>query len=105
MPHNCERPAQPSAARPYEPARSLLPLIAMILCVAALFASGESAADAEPAPGDSKGVASKMGADAKHERVKGVTYDDHGDPQGLHRYHRWSKRIGQGAQPQGGDRL
>lgn len=30
-----------------------------------------------------------------------VTYDDHGDPVGLHRYHKWSERLTQGAQPKG----
>ncbi len=30
-----------------------------------------------------------------------VSYDDHGTPVGLDRYHRWSDRIGQGAQPEG----
>ncbi len=33
--------------------------------------------------------------------VPGVEYDDHGDPAGLHRYIRWSDKIGQGAQPHG----
>jgi len=31
----------------------------------------------------------------------GVTYDDHGVPVGLHRYRRWSDKIGQGAEPEG----
>lgn len=30
-----------------------------------------------------------------------VKVDDHGDPAGLHRHRRWSKKIGQGAQPEG----
>ena len=34
-------------------------------------------------------------------RVPGVAYDDHGNPEGLHAYIRWSDKIGQGAQPFG----
>lgn len=31
----------------------------------------------------------------------GVEVDEHGEPRGLHRHIRWSKRLGQGAQPEG----
>ncbi len=31
----------------------------------------------------------------------GVSYSPEGEPMGLHRYHRWSVRLGQGAQPEG----
>lgn len=31
----------------------------------------------------------------------GVTCDEHGEPQGLHRHRRWSEKVGQGAQPVG----
>ncbi len=37
------------------------------------------------------------------ESVATVTYDEHGEPVGLHRYRRWSERIGQGAQPKGAE--
>ena len=34
-------------------------------------------------------------------KVPGVTYGAHLEPEGLHNYIRWSKRVGQGAQPEG----
>jgi len=37
----------------------------------------------------------------KQAGPESVTYDDHGDPVGLHRYRKWSDKIGQGAEPMG----
>ena len=34
-------------------------------------------------------------------KVPGVTYDSHLEPEGLHGYIRWSRKVGQGAQPEG----
>ncbi len=42
-----------------------------------------------------------VAADGAEERVAGVTYTEDGEPAGLDRYIRWSKSLGQGAQPMG----
>lgn len=52
-----------------------------------------------PAPKSADPV--KQDGQAHPALPQDVTVDDHGDPKGVHRYHRWSDRIGQGAQPEG----
>ncbi len=44
---------------------------------------------------------SKAADGAAAKRLAGVTYDAKGEPQGLARYIAWSKKVGQGAQPEG----
>jgi protein tyrosine phosphatase (PTP) superfamily phosphohydrolase (DUF442 family) len=46
-------------------------------------------------------VAAALADEPNGQPKPGVTLDDHGDPQGLHRHRRWSEKIGQGAQPEG----
>ncbi len=41
--------------------------------------------------------------EAKTPAPVGITYSPEGEPVGLHRYHRWSERVGQGAQPEGAE--
>jgi len=41
--------------------------------------------------------------EAKAHAPVGITYSPEGEPVGLHRYHRWSERVGQGAQPEGAE--
>jgi hypothetical protein len=76
----------------------------------ALTACGRDAAavpadDSASKPAPSKPAPEKPKADepvAKDDAPKGeVVLDDHGHPKGLHRYIRWSEKIGQGAQPEG----
>ncbi|MDH3590900.1 MAG: sulfur transferase domain-containing protein [Planctomycetota bacterium] len=57
--------------------------VLLVLAAACASDSGQDAPDQHDAP------------EAK------VVLDDHGEPAGLHRHHRWSDRIGQGAQPHG----
>ncbi len=77
-----------------KPLPTPLKLCALLLLGLAVAAcggeSGEKSSDAGTAP---EGTAP--------ERVAGVTYDDHGDPVGLHRHRKWSENVGQGAQPAG----
>jgi protein tyrosine phosphatase (PTP) superfamily phosphohydrolase (DUF442 family) len=61
-------------------------LWAVTLCAAAC-GTGAPAADAAPHP--------SVSASAQ------ATLDEHGSPVGLHNYHKWSERIGGGAQPEG----
>jgi protein tyrosine phosphatase (PTP) superfamily phosphohydrolase (DUF442 family) len=70
------------------PNRSFLILPALLAAFAFAAACGST-------DGDALDVATG-GASAAE-----VTYDDHGDPEGLHRFIKWSDRILQGAQPDG----
>lgn len=84
--------------------RSTLYMIALLAAVLAFTAcDGDSkpqSADAQAS--DAKASDAKASdAHAKTERVKGVIYDEHGEPAGLHRHRRWSENVGQGAQPAG----
>ncbi len=82
--------------------------LALVLSVClSLAACGQDAAavpadesTSEPAP--SRSVSKqKPVSEKKPASEKAVVLDEHGHPLGLHRYIRWSERIGQGAQPEG----
>ena len=47
------------------------------------------------------GPGADLPAEISQERVAGVTYGAHLEPAGLDHYIRWSKKVGQGAQPAG----
>lgn len=76
-----------------------LVLPAALLLVVAAGCGGDT--DASSVSGDLGEPLDPTERDIADLRVPGVAYDEHGDPQGLHRYIRWSAKLGQGAQPQG----
>jgi protein tyrosine phosphatase (PTP) superfamily phosphohydrolase (DUF442 family) len=77
------------------------PLFLTALLAVALLSSACDG-DAKTKPAEAKAPDAKAAHEkAAGERVKGVAYDDHGAPAGLHRYHKWSENVGQGAQPEG----
>lgn len=70
-----------------------------------LFAGEEPPTSCDPGGADKPAAKpegeAKEGGEGHAALPKDVTVDDHGDPKGVHRYHRWSEKIGQGAQPEG----
>ncbi len=89
---------------------SVLPMMAALVAAAFLLIACDvdyeegATSPSEPVPETkkpSKAIPLEANPSKARERVAGVEYDDHGDPKGLHRYHKWSERIGQGAQPKG----
>lgn len=73
------RPSIPSAGR-----------LAAFAVLATLVACGSPATPRDPEPVDGGLVSAAT-----------VVLDDQGEPAGLHHHHRWSPRIGQGAEPHG----
>ncbi|MDJ0521815.1 MAG: cytochrome c [Planctomycetota bacterium] len=73
--------------------RNLFLLVPVLLAGLAFAACGGE--DATTPSGDSPK------APPSTEPAVEVTYDEHGDPEGIHRHRRWSDRVGQGAQPAG----
>jgi protein tyrosine phosphatase (PTP) superfamily phosphohydrolase (DUF442 family) len=78
--------------------RRILPVLALLgafLCAPGCGGDVQGADETEPSSPPERAP------EKAAERVPGVTYAENGEPAGLHRYHRWSEKIGQGAQPEG----
>jgi protein tyrosine phosphatase (PTP) superfamily phosphohydrolase (DUF442 family) len=73
-----------------------LPSVSVALVCALLLAACQGGT-----PSGGSSAAEGGGASAAHEPAAAATYDDHGDPKGLHNFHKLTDKVTSGAQPEG----
>ena len=77
----------------------LIPALALVAAVSLGCTSQDIATQTQDVTTETQDVAKEEGA--LKAALAQVIYDENGEPAGLHRFHRWSDRIFQGAQPEG----